>query len=87
MEPGIIPRLVELPLLDGGSDVHTFKQVVRKSSVPPRNTEGAEWVPDTVPKNAYLNFTSEILNGQTISAKVDTLLLTPAHVAQEKQAK
>ena len=67
--------------------VQTFKQALSKSSLPPRAAlqEFLMQYRRTTLAEGYSP--SELLNGRQIRAKIDTLLPSPAHMAQGRQAR
>ena len=67
--------------------MQTFKQALKKSDQPPRQAlqEFLIQYRRTPTSNGFSP--SEMLNGRQIRTKIDTLLLSPAHIAQGKQAK
>ena len=77
------------PATNGAAErlVQTFKQALRKSSAPPKEAlqEFLLQYRRTPLADGYSP--SELLNGRQIRAKIDTLLPSPAHMAQRRQAK
>ena len=75
------------PATNGAAErlVQTFKQALRKSSLPPRQAlqEFLMQYRRTQLTSGYSP--SELLNGRQIRTKIDTLLPSPAHIAQGKQ--
>ena len=67
--------------------VQIFKQALKKSDQPPRQAlqEFLIQYRRTPTSNGFSP--SEILNGRQIRTKIDTLVRSPAHIAQGKQAK
>ena len=67
--------------------VQTFKEALRKSSLPPKVTlqEFLMQYHRTPTGSGYSP--SELLSNRQIRTKIDTLLSSPAHIAQGKQAK
>ena len=76
------------PATNGAAErlVQTFKQALRKSSAPPKEAlqEFLLQYRRTPLADGY--YPSELLNGRQIRAKIDTLLPSPAHMAQRRQA-
>ena len=77
------------PATNGSAErlVQTFKQALRKSSLPPRRAlqEFLMQYRRTPTSSEYSP--SELLNSRQIRTRIDTLLPSPAHLAQGKQAK
>ena len=77
------------PATNGSAErlVQTFKQALKKSSLPPKKalTEFLMQYRRTPLASGFSP--SELLNGRQIRTKIDTLLPSPAHIAQEKQTK
>ena len=77
------------PATNGAAErlVQTFKQALKKSDQPPRQAlqEFLIHYRRTPTSNGFSP--SEMLNGTQIRTKIDTLLPSPAHIAQGKQAK
>ena len=77
------------PATNGAAErlVQTFKQALKKSEQPPRHAlqEFLIQYRRTPTSNGFSP--SEMLNGRQIRTKIDTLLPSPAHIAQGKQAK
>ena len=77
------------PATNGAAErlVQTFKQALSKSSLPPRAAlqEFLMQYRRTPLADGYSP--SELLNGRQIRAKIDTLLASPAHMAQARQAR
>jgi hypothetical protein len=66
--------------------VQTFKQVLRKSDLPPKEAL-QEFLMQYRRTPLSSGFSpSELLNGRQIRTKIDTLLPSPAHMAQKQQA-
>ena len=66
--------------------VQSFKQSMKKSKLPPR-PDLQEFLMQyrRMPLNTGFS-PSQLLNGHQIRTKIDSLLLSPAHIAQERQA-
>ena len=77
------------PATNGAAErlVQTFKQALKKSSLPPRAAlqEFLMQYRRTPLASGYSP--SELLNGRQIRTKIDTLLPSPAHKAQGQQAR
>jgi len=77
------------PATNGAAErlVQTFKQALRKSSKPPKESllEFLLQYRRTSLADGYSP--SELPNGQQIRAKIDALLPSPAHAAQGRQAR
>ena len=77
------------PATNGAAErlIQTFKQALRKSQLPPKKAlpQFLMQYRRTPTSNGYSP--SELLNGRQIRTKIDTLLPSPAHVAQGKQVK
>jgi transposase InsO family protein len=76
------------PATNGAAErlIQTFKQSMRKSNLPP-NTALQEFLMQYRRTPLPTGFSpSQLLNGRQIRCKIDTLLPSPAHVAQEKQS-
>ncbi|CAM1312014.1 Uncharacterised protein g5872 [Pycnogonum litorale] len=77
------------PATNGAAErlVQTFKQALRKSSLPPKRAlhEFLMQYRRTPTSGGYSP--SELLNSRQIRTRIDTLLPSPAHVAQGKQAR
>ena len=77
------------PATNGAAErlVQTFKQALSKSSLPPQAAlqEFLMQYRRTPLADGYSP--SELLNGRQIRAKIDTLLPSPAHMAQARQAR
>ena len=77
------------PATNGAAEclVQTFKQALSKSSLPPRAAlqEFLMQYQRTPLAEGYSP--SELLNGRQIRAKIDTLVPSPAHMAQGRQAR
>ena len=77
------------PATNGAAErlVQTFKQAMRKSSLPPKAAL-QEFL--MLYRRTPLDFgfsPSELLNGRQIRCQIDTLLPSPVHLAQKKQSK
>ena len=76
------------PATNGSAErlVQTFKQALRKSSLPPRKAlqEFLMQYRRTPTSNGFSP--SELLNSRQLRTKIDTLLPSPAHIAQVKQS-
>lgn len=76
------------PATNGAAErmIQTFKQAMRKSSLPPKKALNQFLIQYRRTPTGSGYSPSEILNGRQIRTKIDTLLPSPAHVAQGKQA-
>ena len=77
------------PSTNGAAErlVQTFKQSLRKSSLPPRRALQEFLMQYRRTPNSTGYSPSELLNSRQIRTKIDTLLPSPAHAAQGKQAR
>ena len=77
------------PATNGAAErmVQTFKQVLNKSTLPPKAALQEFLMQYRRTPLAEGYSPSEILNGRQIRSKIDILLPSPAHIAQGKQAK
>jgi hypothetical protein len=77
------------PATNGAAErlVQTFKQSLKKSSLPPRRALQEFLMQYRRTPNSSGYSPSELLNSRQIRTKIDTLLPSPAHAAQGKQAK
>jgi hypothetical protein len=77
------------PATNGSAErlVQTFKQALRKSSLPPRKALQEFLMQFRRTPNSSGYSPSELLNSRQIRTKIDTLLPSPAHAAQGKQTK
>ena len=77
------------PATNGAAErlVQTFKQALRKSNLPPRKALQEFLMQYRRTPNSSGYSPSELLNSRQIRTKIDTLLPSPAHTAQGKQAK
>ncbi|XP_014663413.1 PREDICTED: uncharacterized protein K02A2.6-like [Priapulus caudatus] len=77
------------PATNGAAErlVQTFKQAMKKSSLPPKKALNEFLIQYRRTPTSCGYSPSELLNGRQIRTKIDTLLPSPAHVAQGKQAK
>ena len=77
------------PSTNGAAErlVQTFKQALKKSSLPPKQALQEFLMQYRRTPNATGYSPSELLNSRQIRTKIDTLLPSPAHAAQGKQAK
>ena len=79
------------PAKNGGAErlIQTFKQALRKSSLPPREAlqQFLMQYRRTPLSDGYQYSPSELLNGRQIRTKIDVLLPSPAHIAQGCQAR
>ena len=77
------------PSTNGAAErlVQTFKQALRKSSLPPRRALQEFLMQYRRTPNSTGYSPSELLNSRQIRTKIDALLPSPAHIAQGKQAK
>lgn len=77
------------PATNGAAErlIQTFKQSMKKSQLPVKKAL-SEFLMHyrRTPTSSGLS-PSELLNGRQLRTKLDTLMLSPAHVAQSKQAK
>ena len=77
------------PATNGAAErlVQTFKQALKKSSLPPRAAL-QEFLMQYRRTPLTIGYSpSELLNGRQIRTKIDTLLPSPVHEAQEQQAR
>ena len=77
------------PATNGAAErlVQTFKQALRKSSLPPKGAL-QEFLMQYRRTPTSCGFSpSELLNSRQIRTRIDTLLPSPAHIAQGKQSK
>ena len=77
------------PATNGAAErlVQTFKQALRKSNLPPRRPLQEVLMQYRRTPNSSGYSPSELLNSRQIRTKIDTLIPSPAHQAQGKQAK
>lgn len=77
------------PATNGAAErlVQTFKQALRKSSLPPRKALQEFLMQYRRTPNSSGYSPSEMLNSRQIRTKIDTLLPSPAHTAQGRQAR
>ncbi len=77
------------PATNGAAErlVQTFKQALRKSNLPPRKALQEFLMQFRRTPNSSGYSPSELLNSRQIRTRIDTLLPSPAHTAQGKQAK
>lgn len=77
------------PATNGAAErlVQTFKQALRKSSLPPKAALQEFLMQYRRTPTASGYSPSELLNNRQIRTKIDTLLPSPAHIAQGKQAR
>lgn len=77
------------PATNGAAErlVQTFKQALRKSSLPPRKALQQFLMQYRRMPNSTGYSPSELLNSRQIRTKIDVLLPSPAHAAQGKQAR
>ena len=77
------------PSTNGAAErlVQTFKQALRKSNLPPRRALQVFLMQYRRTPNSTGYSPSELLNSRQIRTKIDTLLPSPAHIAQGRQAK
>ena len=76
------------PATNGAAErlVQTFKKALKKSSLPPKKALQEFLMQFRRTPNSSGYSPSELLNSRQIRTKIDTLLPSPAHVAQGKQA-
>ena len=77
------------PATNGAAErlIQTFKQALRKSGLPPRKALQEFLMQYRRTPNSTGYSPSELLNSRQIRTKIDTLLPSPAHTAQGKQAR
>ncbi len=77
------------PAMNGAAErrVQTFKQALRKSSLPPRRASPGFLMQYRRTPTSCGYSPSEMLNSRQIRTRIDTLLPSPAHTAQGKQAR
>lgn len=77
------------PATNGAAErlVQTFKQAMKKSNLPPKRALQEFLMQYRRTPNSTGYSPSELLNSRQIRTKIDTLLPSPAHRAQGKQAK
>ena len=77
------------PATNGAAErlVQTFKQALRKSSLPPKRALQEFLMQYRRTPNSSGYSPSELLLNRQIRTRIDTLLPSPAHVAQQKQNK